>query len=113
MPDHAEHGSASSQWKLDTSQSLSTPSNAPPSDRGVRKVVGMPSKPSPLDLTINSGKTFKLWKRRLESFFSPVLLGREATDDAVRRTGVVSRGGHIESGRQFRPSIGQEALQVH
>ena len=31
MPEHAEHGAASRQLKLDTSQSLSTPSNAPPS----------------------------------------------------------------------------------
>ena len=50
------------------------------------------TKLSPLDLTMDKGESFKLWKRRWERFFSPVLFGRAATDDAVRRTGVVSRG---------------------
>ena len=32
----------------------------------------------------------------MRKFFSPVLFGRAATDDAVRRTGIMSRGRHME-----------------
>ena len=115
MPEHAEHGAASSQPKLDVCQSLSTPSNAPTGPPGSPFMpwgwmTSIPAKPSPLDLTMDRGESFKLWKRRWESFFfSPVLFGRTATGDAVRRTGVVSCGRHIENGRQFRSCIGQEA----
>ena len=75
MPEHAEHGVASSQPKFDTSQSLSTPSNAPPSGPPGSPfmpwgwMTAIPTKPSPLDLTMDRGESFKLWKRRWESFF--------------------------------------------
>ena len=73
MPEHAEHGAASSQPKLDSS--LSTPSNAPPSGPPGSPfmpwgwMTAIPTKPSPLDLTMDRGESFKLWKRRWESFF--------------------------------------------
>ena len=93
MPENAEHGAASSQPKLDTSQSLSSPLNAPPSgppgspfhavgmddsysDKAVTVgrqsrhrpfmpwgwMTAIPTKPSPLDLTMDRGESFKLYQ---------------------------------------------------